>query len=113
MPADLSLGIQLQNVQTAGSVHVTGTEVASGRVDWTNGDYTIIGSTDHFSFTGTARGTFVNTNAHVDFGDFYCPQDEFLFRETFHLVEHFTVTDGVVTRVDFVKGHLHSWRVPT
>jgi len=113
MPADLSLGIQLQNVQTAGSVHVTGTDVASGRIEWTNGDYTIIGSTDHFSFTGTARETFVTTNAHVDFGDFYCPQDEFLFRETFHLVEHFTVTDGVVTRVDFVKGHLHSWRVPT
>ena len=86
---------------------MTGTEVASGRIDWTNGAYTIIGSTDHFSFTGTARGTFVNTNAHVDFGDFYSPEGDFLFRETFHLVEHFTVTGGVVTRVDFVKGHLH------
>jgi hypothetical protein len=30
----------------------------------------------------------------------------FEFRETFHEVEHFTVTNGVV-RVDLNKGHFH------
>ena len=99
--------VSTQTVETAGSVHVTGTEVDSGRIEWSNGDYTIIGSTDHFSLTGAAHGTFVNTNAHVDFGDFYSPQGVFLFRETFHLAEHITVTNGDVTRVEFVRGHLH------
>ena len=99
--------VSLQTVETAGNVHVRGTEVDSGRIDWSNGDYTIIGSTDHFSFTGKAEGMFVNTNAHVDFGYFYGPQDDFLFRETFHPVQHITVTNGDVTRVEFVRGHLH------
>jgi hypothetical protein len=99
--------VTFQTVETGGNVHVTGTEVDSGRIDWSNGDYTTIGSTDHFSFTGTAQGTFVNTNAHVDFGDFYSAEGVFLFRETFHIAEHFTVTNGDVTRVEFVRGHLH------
>jgi hypothetical protein len=97
--------VNLQSVETPTGFHVVGTEVDSGRIDWSNGDYTLIGSTDHFEFNSTF-GTTVNTDAHVDFGDSYSADGVFLFRETFHLIERMTVTNGVVTRVEFSKGHL-------
>jgi len=31
----------------------------------------------------------------------------FEFRDTFHVIEHITVTNGDVTRVDFERRHLH------
>ncbi len=65
-----------------------GTEADSGQVTWSNGDYTIIGSTDHFAYDAVGQGTTVNTDAHEDLGDVYRPDGVFLFRETFHSVEH-------------------------
>src|SRR5215471_9346041 len=59
--------LSYQKVQTANGLHFEGTDVASGRIDWSDGSYTIIGSTDHTAFDTTA-GTTVFTNAHVDFG---------------------------------------------
>ena len=97
--------VNLETIQTTTDVHVVGTEVDSGRIDWSNGDYTIIGSTDRFSFNGQAQGTFVNTDAHQDFGNVYSADGVLLFRETFKAAEHFTVTNGSVTRVEFVLGH--------
>ena len=97
-----------QIVETGTGVHVSGVEVDTGRIDWSNGWYTVVGSRDRFSFTAAKQGTtVVNTNAHVDFGDFYNADGVFLFRETFHEIEHFTVTNGSVTRVEFGRGHLH------
>jgi hypothetical protein len=97
-----------QSVETATGVHVSGTEVDTGRIDWSNGWYTIIGSTDRFSFTSAAQGTtVVNPDAHVDFGDFYDADGVFLFRETFRAAEQFVVTNGTVTRVEFEMGHFH------
>jgi hypothetical protein len=49
----------------------------------------------------------VNTDAHVDFGDNYNAEGAFLFHTTFHSVSHFTVTNGVVTRVSFDFNHDH------
>ena len=49
----------------------------------------------------------VITNAHTDSGDFFSPSGVFEFRDTFHVIEHITVTNGDVTRVDFEWGHLH------
>jgi hypothetical protein len=42
----------------------------------------------------------------VDSGDFYSAEGAFEFRQTFHEVEHFTETNGVV-RTDSAKGHFH------
>jgi hypothetical protein len=98
-----------QDVRTAtGFLVVSAVEVDTGRIDWINGWYTIIASTDRFGFEIAAQGTtVVNTDAHVDFGDSYSADGVFLFRETFHAAEHFTVTNGTVTRVQFDTGHFH------
>ena len=98
--------VSYQSVQTANGFHIEGTDVASGRIDWSDGSYTIIGSTDHFAVNTTA-GTTVVTNAHVDFGDNYSADGVFLFHDTFHATEHFTVTNGVITRVSFEFNHQH------
>ena len=95
-----------QSVQTATGYHLEGTDVASGRIDWSDGSYTNIGSTDHIAFNTTA-GTTVNTVAHVDFGDNYSVSGVFLFRTTYHATEHFTVTNGVTIRVSFEFNHDH------
>jgi hypothetical protein len=92
--------LSYQSVQTASGFHLEGTEVASGRIDWSDGSYTIIGSTDRFTFNTTA-GTTVETETHVDFGDNYSADGVLLFHTTFHEVRHITVTDGVVIRVAF------------
>jgi hypothetical protein len=95
-----------QSVQTADGFHVEGTDVASGRIDWSDGSLTIIGSTDHFAFNTTAATTLI-TDAHVDFGDNYSAEGVFLFHTTFHSASHFTVTNGVITRVAFDFNHNH------
>ena len=96
-----------QSVEAAQGFHIAGTFVDSGQIDWSDGTYTIIGSVDHFAFNAGGKGTEVFTLAHVDSGDFYSTDGRFLFRATFHLVEHVTVTDGDVTRIEFERGHLH------
>jgi hypothetical protein len=95
-----------QSVATSTGFHIHGTNVDSGRIDWSDGTYTLIQSVDRFSFNGLGKGTTTFTNTHKDAGDFYSADGVFQFRDTFHEVEHFTVTNGVV-RVDFSKGHFH------
>jgi hypothetical protein len=95
-----------QSVETATGFHIHGTITGDGRIDWSDGTYTLIHSVDHFSFNAVGKGTTTFAETHVDSGDFYSPDGVFLFRNTFHEVEHFTVTNGVV-RVDFTKGHFH------
>jgi len=98
--------VSSQSVETSEGFHVSGTTVDTGRIDWSDGTYTIIESVDHFSFNAVGSGTTVFTNAHTDSGNFYTADGVFLFRDTFHTVERFTVTGGVV-RVEFERGHLH------
>ena len=58
------------------------------------------------SFNAVGKGTTVFAETHKDSGDFFTADGVFEFRETFHEVEHLTVTDGVV-RVEFEKGRFH------
>jgi hypothetical protein len=95
-----------QSVETSTGFHIDGTNADSGRIDWSDGTYTLIQSVDHFSFNALGTGTTTFTNAHQDAGDFYSADGVFEFRDTFHEVEHLTVTNGVV-RVQFSKGHFH------
>jgi hypothetical protein len=95
-----------QSVETATGFHIDGTIAGTGRIDWSDGTYTLIDSVDHFAFNAVGKGTFTFTETHVDSGDFYSAQGVFQFRQTFHEVEHFTETNGVV-RLDIAKGHLH------
>jgi hypothetical protein len=97
--------VRYRSVETAEGFHITGTETGTGRIDWSDGTYSTIESVDHFSFNAGA-GVEVNTDAHVDSGSLYTAEGVFLSRYTFHLVHHFTVTEGVV-RVDFVKTRLN------
>jgi hypothetical protein len=94
-----------QSVETSTGFHISGTTSDTGRIDWSDGSYTIIEAVDHFSFA-TGKQATVFTNAHKDSGNTYTGAGVFLFRSTFHIVERFTVTGGV-TRVEFERGHLH------
>jgi len=95
-----------QTVETDQGFHFVGTDSGTGRIDWSDGTYTIIESVDHISFNAVGHGTTVFTSTHVDSGDTFTADGVFLFRGTFHEVERFTATDGVV-RVDFERGRFH------
>ena len=97
--------VSYRSVETPQGFHISGTDAATGRITWSDGTYTIIESVDHFSFTN-GIGTTVFTTAHEDSGNTYTADGAFLSRTTFHIVVHFTVTDGVV-RVEFERGHFH------
>ena len=96
-----------QSVETPQGFHIEGTIKGTGRIDWSDGSYTLIESFDHFAFNAVGQGTSVFAEAHTDSGDFFSPSGVFQFRETFHEIEHFTVTNGELTRVEFERGHLH------
>jgi hypothetical protein len=96
-----------QTVESLQGLHIQGTDTGTGRIDWSDGSYTLIEFAEHFAFNGVGQGTEVFTNAHTDAGDYFSPSGVFEFRDTFHLIEHFTVTNGDVTRVEFEMGHLH------
>jgi hypothetical protein len=95
------------SVQTpTGGFHIAGTDTATGRIDWSDGSYSLVGSTDHFSFNATA-GTAVETVAHTDFADNYSADGILESQGTLYSVEHFTVTNGVIVRVAFDFNHIH------
>jgi len=92
--------LSFQSVQTTNGFHVAGTDVQSGRIDWSDGSYSIIGSRDHFAFN-TTFGTTVNTNTHVDSADNYSADGVLVSQGTFYAETHFTVTNGVIVHVAF------------
>jgi hypothetical protein len=96
-----------QSVETPQGFHIEGTFTDRGRIDWSDGSYSLVGSVDTFSFNAVGQGTTVFTNAHTDAVDNFSPSGVFEFLGTFHLIEHLTVTNGDVTRVEFERGHFH------
>jgi hypothetical protein len=96
-----------QSVETPQGFHIEGTFVDTARIDWSDGSYTLIEAFDHFAFNAVGQGTSVFAEAHTDAGDFFSPSGVFQFRQTFHEIEHLTVTNGDVTRVEFERGHFH------
>jgi hypothetical protein len=93
------------SVQTPrGGFHIAGSEVANGRIDWSDGRYTMIGFTDHFAFNTNARTT-VNPLAHTDFMDTYSAGGVLESQGTFHSVEQVVVTNGTIVRVAFDYNH--------
>jgi len=99
--------LSFQNVLTPQGVHSEGTFTDTFRIDWSDGSYSLGGSVDKFVFNGVGQGTSVFTNAHTDGLDYFSPSGVFEFRATFHAIEHVTVTNGDVTRVEFEMGHFH------
>jgi hypothetical protein len=99
--------LSFQSIATPQGFHSEGTFKDTGRIDWSDGSYTLIESVDTFSFNAVGQGTSVLTVAHTDAGDFFSPSGVFEFRDTFHAIVHFTVTNGDVTRVEFDMGHFH------
>jgi hypothetical protein len=98
--------MSFQSVATPEGFHMQVTNGGPGRIDWSDGSYTLIDSVDRFSFNDVGQGTGVFTETHTDEGDFYSAAGVFEFRRTFNEVEHFTFSNGVV-RVDLNKGHFH------
>ena len=96
-----------QSVETPKGFHIEGTFTDTARIDWSDGSYSLIESVDTRSFNAVGQGTSVFTNAHADAFDNFSPSGVFEFRDTFHVIEHVTVTNGDVTRVDFEMGHFH------
>jgi len=87
-----------------GGFHIAGSDVANGRIDWSDGRYTLIGFTDHFAFN-TNAGTTVNPLAHTDFMDTYSAGGVLESQGTFHSVEQVVVTNGTIVRVEFDHNH--------
>jgi hypothetical protein len=88
-----------------GGFHIAGSDVANGRIDWSDGSYSLIGSTDHFAFN-TNAGTTVNPVAHTDFADNYSADGVLESQGTFHSVEQVVVTNGTIVRVVFDHNHI-------
>jgi hypothetical protein len=100
--------ISFQSVETAQGFHLHVTVNGPGRIDWSDGSYTLIDSVDHTSIHDVGQGTGVFAETHTDGADFYSATGVFEFRRTFHEVQHFTASNGGV-RVDLTKGHFHSF----
>ena len=81
--------------------HIIQTQTARFRIEWSDGTYADVESVDHTSFT-TGKGAEAVTDVHKDSGSLYTTNGVLLSRITFHLIEHHTITDGMV-RVDSVK----------
>ena len=99
--------LTFQRVENPQGVHVEGTFMDTARIDWSDGSFSLIGSVDKFSVNAVGQGTEVFTNAHANAFDNFSPTGVFEFRDTFHQIEHVTVTNGDVTRVDIEMGHFH------
>jgi hypothetical protein len=99
--------LKFQIVENANGFHVQGTDGGPGRIDWSDGTYTLIDSVDRFAFNDVARGkTVVSNLTHVDSGDTYAADGTFLYRVTFHEVEKLTFANGVL-RAEMQRGHFH------
>jgi hypothetical protein len=98
--------IQYQSVETANGFHVHGTDGGPGRIDWSDGSYSVIDSVDRFSLNTVGNGTENFSLTHVDTGTTYAADGTFLFRIAFHEVQHVTVANGVL-RVDLERGHFN------
>jgi hypothetical protein len=98
-----SLTVRSVTVHVGDRFHVSGTGVSPGRIDWSDGSYSIINSTDHFAFNA-GTGTAVYTDAHVDTADNYSADGVLESQGLFRSVEHFT--NGVIERVAFERGHV-------
>ena len=99
--------ISYQSVETTTGYHVHGTDGGPGRIDWSDGTYSLIQSIDRFSFNVVGKGATVTSNTtHVDSADTYAADGTFLFRGMFHEVERSTVANGVL-RVEIQRGHFH------
>ena len=96
---------RFRSTETANGFHIAGTTTDTGRIDWSDGSYTIIGSVDHFAFNTGPRTTVFNL-AHKDSGDTFSASGAFLFRLTFHSVERVTVVGGI-PHAEFERGHVH------
>jgi hypothetical protein len=98
--------LEYQSVETPTGFHVQGTDGGPGRIDWSDGTYTVIDSVDRFAFNAGKGETVVFNLTHVDSGDTYAADGRFLFRITYHEVERSTFANGVL-RVDIKRGHFH------
>jgi hypothetical protein len=63
--------ISFQSVETAQGFHIHVTSTGPGRIDWSDGSYTLIDSVDHSSGHDVGQGTSVFTETHTDGADFY------------------------------------------
>jgi hypothetical protein len=90
-----------QNNNMTQGFHIIHTETATVRIEWSDGTYTDVKWVDHLSFN-TGGSTAVFTVAHQESGNRYTTDGVFLSQSTIHVIEHSTITDGVV-RVDSVK----------
>jgi len=95
--------VDFQTVETGEGFHITGTFSDSGRIDWNDGTYAIFESTEHFAFNAIENGTTVFTLAHQSSPTTFSEDGAFLYSFKAHLVTHFTVTNGDVTRVEFLR----------
>jgi hypothetical protein len=98
---------RFQEVDTDQGIHFIATDSGTGRIEWSDGSYSLTESSDRFVFNTSFNGATVFTSPHVDSVTTYSADGVFLFRATLHRIQHVTITDGEVVRVEFEKGRFH------
>lgn len=98
---------RFQEVDTDQGIHFIATDSGTGRIEWSDGSYSLTESSDRFVFNTSFNGATVFTSPHVDSVTTYSVDGVFLFRATLHRIQHVTITDGEVVRVEFEKGRFH------
>lgn len=99
--------VTFQTVENEQGFHAVVLEADSGRIDWSDGSYTLIDSVDRSSFNAVGPGTQTFTLTHVDTGDTYASDGTLLNQLSFHEIQHITVTNGDIVRVQVEFGHFH------
>ena len=99
--------VTFQTVENERGFHAVVREADSGRIDWNDGSYTLIDSIDRWSFNAVGPGTQTFTLTHVDTGDTYASDGTLLNQLSFHEIQHLTVTNGDIVRVQIEFGHFH------
>src|SRR5438105_9761073 len=56
--------MSFQSVETAQGFHIHVTDGGPGRIDWSDGSYTLIDAVDRFSFNAVGQGTTVFAETH-------------------------------------------------
>jgi hypothetical protein len=82
-----------QLVETSTGNHLTGTSLTNARIDWSDGTYTIIEGTNHFS-SNLDQGAREIAITDTESGDTYTADGVLLSQVTFRSVEQLTFSGG-------------------
>ena len=98
--------VDFHSVESEEGLHTAGTFAEESRIAWNDGTFAMAESTEHFAFNAMEGRTTVFTLVARSSPSTYSAEGAFLYGFKFRFVAHITVTNGDVTRVEFVRERL-------